>query len=378
MNITKIVCFNFRNIKKLEILPASGLNVFVGRNAQGKSNLLEAIYVFVSGRSYRTTKTTELINFNSAYAEVNIELSKKDSNYQLHLHFSEDKKTLAIDGVNRKKIADLLGYLNIVSFFPKDLELIGGGPKQRREFIDLEISQVIPAYYTICQKYSRVIKQRNMLLKKNYRQDYSTTLLKSFDEQLLDLGTTIILRRLETLYKLSILARLSHRQITNQEENLVMKYISNIGLDDPIAQIYKISREQVEDLLAKKLEAVKSKEKERHTTLVGPHLDDIEFIINGYDVKKFGSQGQQRTTVLSLKLAELQYMRSETGEMPVLILDDVLSELDNERQHLLLETAAKHTQTFVATTDIGLLDPDILSKAHIYDVNNGVFINKGY
>ncbi len=374
MIITRINCYNFRNIIKADLKPSSKLNILVGRNAQGKSNLLEAIFIFTTGRSYRATKNEDMINFESNYAEVNIELEKKKNKHRLYLQLNDNKKTLSIDGVKRKRVSDLIGYLNVVSFFPKDLDLISGGPKERRDFIDMEISQVKPSFYKLGNKYSRLIQQRNRFLKQNYQQEYQGTLLKSYDDQLIELGSQIVHKRIETLYKLSILAKLSHRQITETKENLVINYVSNIGIDDPIGKLNKITKEEIEDLLRKKLLEEKVREKERGTTLVGPHLDDFTCIVNGRDIKRFGSQGQMRTTVISLKLAELQFMRSETGELPILILDDVLSELDKERQHLLLDNASGSTQTFVATTDVSLLSESILNNATIYRVDGGNFL----
>jgi len=373
MIIKRISCYNFRNIQRVEINPSPKLNILVGKNAQGKSNLLESIYIFATGKSHRTNKTDDMINFNSSHAEVSIELEKKQNLYQLYLQLSESKKNLSIDGVSRKRISDLIGYLNVVSFFPKDLDLVSGGPSQRRDFIDMEISQVKPSFYKLCNKYSRLIRQRNKFLKQNYKQEYQGTLLRSYDDQLIELGSQIIKKRLETLYKVSLLARLSHRQITETKENLVINYVSNIGFDDPLVNIYKNTKEDIQDLLQKKLSSVKAKEKERGTTLVGPHLDDFTCLINGRDARRFGSQGQVRTTVISLKLAELQFMRSETGELPILILDDVLSELDKDRQHLLLNNASGNAQTFVATTDIELLNKNIIQEASIYRVNSGMF-----
>lgn len=373
MIVKRIKCYNFRNIQRAELSPSPTLNVFVGKNAQGKSNFLESLYIFATGKSYRTNRTDDMINFNSSYAEINIELEKRKNEHQLYMQLSESGKKLSIDGVVRKRISDLIGYLNVVSFFPKDLNLINGGPSERRDFIDMEISQVQPSFYNLGNKYSRLIRQRNRFLKQNYRQEYKGTLLKSYNEQLIELGSQIVKKRLETLYKMSLLARLSHRQITETRENLVIKYISNIGFDDPLINIYKNSKEDIEDLLNKKLISVKDREKERRTTLVGPHLDDFACLINGKDVRRFGSQGQIRTTVISLKLAELQFMKSETGELPILILDDVLSELDKERQHLLLNNAAGSAQTFVATTDIELLNENIIKEASIYRVEKGLF-----
>jgi len=373
MIIKRISCYNFRNIQRVDINPSPRLNILVGKNAQGKSNLLESINIFATGKSHRTNKTDDMINFNSSHAEVSIELEKKQNVHQLYLQLRPSKKNLSIDGVSRKRISDLIGYLNVVSFFPKDLELVSGGPSQRRDFIDMEISQVKPSFYKLCNKYSRLIRQRNRFLKQNYKQEYQGTLLRSYDDQLIELGSQIIKKRLETLYKISLLARLSHRQITETKENLVINYVSNIGIDDPLVNIYKHTKEDIKDLLQKKLISVKAKEKERGTTLVGPHLDDFTCLLNGKDARRFGSQGQVRTTVISLKLAELQFMRSETGELPILILDDVLSELDKERQHLLLNNASGNAQTFVATTDIELLSQSIIKEASVYRVNSGIF-----
>jgi len=373
MIIKRVSCYNFRNIKRVELNPSPKLNILVGKNAQGKTNVLEAINIFATGKSHRASKIDDMINFNSSHAEISLELEKRNNTHELYLQLSSSKKNLSIDGTSRKRISDLIGYLNVVSFFPKDLDLVSGGPRERRDFIDMEISQVRPSFYKLCNKYSRLIRQRNRFLKQNYKQEYQGTLLKSYDEQLIEMGSQIVKKRLETLYKISLLARLSHRQITESKENLVINYVSNIGFDDPLVNIYKNTQEDIKELIKKKLMSVKEKEKERGTTLVGPHLDDFTCLINGKDARRFGSQGQVRTTVISLKLAELQFMRSETGELPVLILDDVLSELDKERQHLLLNNASGSAQTFVATTDIELLNKNILKEASIYRVNSGVF-----
>jgi DNA replication and repair protein RecF len=373
MKIQRVKCHNFRNIREADIVPSPKLNILVGKNAQGKSNLLESIFIFATGKSHRASKNEDMISFDSNHAEVSIDLEKKNNHHRLYLQLNDNKKTLSIDGATRKRVSDVIGYLNVVSFFPKDLDLISGGPKERRDFIDMEISQVKPSFYKLGNKYSRLIQQRNRFLKQNYQKEYQGTLLRSYNEQLIELGSQIVHKRIETLYKMSLLANLSHRHITETKENLVINYVSNIGFDDPLGKLNKITKEEIENLIKDKLESEQHREKERGTTLVGPHLDDFTCIVNGRDIKRFGSQGQMRTTVISLKLAELQYMKSETGELPILILDDVLSELDKERQHLLLNNASGSTQTFVATTDISLLNETIKKEASIYRVDGGKF-----
>ncbi len=373
MLIRKIRAVNFRNILKTEVLPAERLNILVGENAQGKSNLLEILYLFTTGRSYRSRNTADLINFSASRAEIAVDLEKKRQNHLLEMKIEDSKRLVTIDNLEQKRVADLIGHLNTVSFFPRDLSLITGGPSGRRNFIDMEISQVRPLYYRVVNNYNRIILQRNKLLKQKQRADYLAGLLSTYDEKLVDLGSRIIKSRLETLYKINILARLAHRQLTDTRENLNIQYQSSIGLSGEIANLHKVSFEEIVELLTESLNKARSKEIERRQTLIGPHLDDFTLSINHRDVKRFGSQGQVRTAAISLKLAELQFMRSETGELPILILDDVLSELDKDRQHLLLDSASTSAQTFVATTDISLLNKSIISNAKIFRVKDGIF-----
>ena len=364
MLIKRIYLKNFRNLKSVLLDFNSDLNIIVGDNGQGKTNLLEAIYYISTGRSHRTSTDKELINFseddNSDNKKLIIQtkILKEDKlNQKLSLQIQGRDKLFKVDDKEVEKISDFIGKLNVVLFSPEDLDLVKGGPANRRDFLDTEVSQVNPYYYHQLKKYEKVLKQRNNLLKEiRYNSNKDKSVLEVFTDQLVSIGSKIIKKRQEVVEKLKILARLHQRKLTDNQENLKVIYDPSFKFEN-----IKSIEEEFNEIITKKID----KEIERGYTLIGPHRDDLILEINGYDIRKFGSQGQQRTAALALKLAELEFMKSESGEYPVLLLDDVFSELDGIRRQELINFIGQRIQTFITTTD-KLLVEDIASDEDKY------------
>jgi DNA replication and repair protein RecF len=344
MYVKRVTLRNYRNYKDMSICLHPGLNIFYGDNAQGKTNFLESIYLCGTGRSHRTSKEKELIYWNSESGLVksDIRSGNIDTSIQIQL-FNVKPKIVKVGGVKINKLSELLGNLNVVMFSPEDLKLIKEGPIFRRRFMDVEISQVKPKYYYNFQQYNRVLMQRNNLLKSVKGDRSKAKTLDVWDEQLSEYGSHIVKYRIEFIKKISILAKLVHRKITSGNEELSIYYSSKFKNIN--------NREEGKIAIYKDLVDSRKKDIERGFTSVGPHRDDIDFYINNIDVKTYGSQGQQRSAALSLKLSELEFMRSECLEYPVLLLDDVLSELDIKRQKYLLENL-KNIQTILTCTSI--------------------------
>lgn len=368
MKVETLSIKNYRNYKNLDIKFHPFLNILVGDNAQGKTNILESIYYAGIGKSHRTNKDSELIKWqaNSFYVDLNYNSRNYNSNIEIYYDI-ENKKKIKINGVQKKKISELIGNLNVVIFSPEDLVLVKGSPAIRRKFIDIEISQVSPNYYRYLQQYNKIVMQRNNLLKE-INNKISNEELDIWDQQLVEVGTKIILKRMEVLKKLIPLARLMHRKITDGIEELEIKYVSTFLIN---AQ----NEEEVKKGFINKLAENRNIEKYKKMTITGPHRDDLEFFVNEINMKNFGSQGQQRTTALAMKLAELEYMKSETGEYPVLLLDDVMSELDKRRRFFLLKTIQNKIQTIITTTNLYYFEQSIIDKSKIFNIENG-YINK--
>lgn len=371
MFLKKINLINYRNLKDILLDLNPNLNIFIGHNGQGKTNLLESIYLMGTGSSHRTYVDKEMINWDQDKALIQVLLNKKDHSLKLSMELDGSRKKIEINNNPLEKISDLIGNLNVVLFSPEDLYLVKGGPSHRRNFLNIEVSQVSTYYHYLLNDYHHVLKQRNNYLKeirdKNKKQ---YEMLDIWDEKLIELGSKIIMKRIEVVDKLKILARLSQRKITNGSENLSIEYESSITdqniKDNDIKLIFR------EVLANNRREEIK-----RGYTLYGPHRDDLLLKLNGIDLRKYGSQGQQRTTALALKLAELEFMKSETGEYPVLLLDDVFSELDEKRRNTLLQLIAEKIQTFITTTDIDVLGKIRQSAYKLYKVENGIIKPKG-
>ncbi|MDF2720774.1 MAG: recombination protein RecF [Paenibacillus sp.] len=367
MFLKKLMLSDYRSYEYLELATEGAVNIIVGPNAQGKTNMLEAIYVLALSKSHRTFQDKELIRWGANSATISGTIDKKYGVCSLHLTISNQGKKAKINGLEQKKMSDFVGSLNVVMFAPEDLSIVKGSPSVRRRFLDMEIGQVQPSYLYDCTQYQKVLLQRNNMLKLMGRESSQTndTLLEVWNEQLVRLSIKIMKKRQSFIHKLQVWAELIHRGITNGSESLRIEYKPSFDYDDSLEETVLFEQYMI------KLSQVKQQEIRRNATLYGPHRDDLAFSINDKDVQTFGSQGQQRTTALSLKLAEIEFIQEEVGEYPVLLLDDVLSELDTYRQTQLLETFQTKVQTFITTTGIESLQMNRLENASIFHVRNG-------
>jgi len=343
MKVNKIILRNFRNYINLTLTFTHSINIFIGENGQGKTNILEAIYYAAMGHSHRTNTDAELIRWQQDSASISIFFSRLNIENSLLFKFNTNQKKEIITNSYTIKPKELIGLLNVVLFSPEDLMLIKGMPTMRRRFLDIEISQISPPYYQQLLKYNRIVSQRNTLLKKIREQKDKPEMLDAWDEQLAIVGSQIVKKRHIAIQKLAMLANLMHRKITNNKENLTVVYHKH-GIDgkdiDNLAEEYRL-----------KLVELRQNDIWRGSTSVGPHRDDLILSVNGINLRTFGSQGQQRTGVLALKLAELEFIKSETGEYPVLLLDDVMSELDASRREHLITFIQDRIQTFITATE---------------------------
>lgn len=370
MHIERLYLKNYRNITEEDINLNSSLNVFIGPNAQGKTNILESIYYLGTGSSHRTNSDQDLIKWDNNYFFLKASVFRRNREMTISIGYNGSKKEIKVDNNPIQKLSDLMGYVNVVIFSPEDLQMVKGSPNFRRRFLNVEISQVNPYYYHNLQKYNQVLQQRNQLLKELRETRKKGDLLFIWDQQLVDLGSRLIKKRLEAIEKIDILARLVHRKITNGRENLVLGYESTLG-----EITNKESREEIQAIFEAKLREGQDLEIRRGVTLYGPQRDDLALTVNDINVRQFGSQGQQRTTALALKIAELEFMKSEMGEYPILLLDDVFSELDTSRKKHLLEVIRDRIQTFITSTDLESLS-EINGKHFLFNIKDGQVVQK--
>ena len=356
MIIKSLELENFRNYDSLEMSFDSGVNILYGDNAQGKTNVLEAIYVSAMTKSHKGAKDREIINFDKDEAHIRTYLLKEDLEYKVDMHLRNNKsKGIAINGQKIKKAAELVGLLNVVFFSPEDLSIIKSGPAERRRFIDMELCQLDKFYLYNLNKYNKIVNQRNKLLKDFFNNSdlYETIII--WDSQLLSYGKQIIERRSQFISQLNEIIYNIHKKLSGDKEELVIVY-------EP-----EVEAEQFE----KKLEANRDRDIRLKMTSVGPHRDDFSFYINGVDIRKYGSQGQQRTAALSLKLAEIEIVKRVVKDNPVLLLDDVLSELDSSRQNHLLNSIGD-IQTIITCTGLDDFINNRFEINKIFKVTNGI------
>ena len=365
MYFKSIELSNFRNYQELKTDFHSKVNILVGNNAQGKTNLLEALYIMSLGKSFRTSKDSEMIRFGSEMARVKTISCRDDRDVSVEIGLIKNKKSLKIDGVKMKKASDLLENVYIVIFSPDDLKIVKDEPEKRRKFIDRELCQLKPVYFNSLARYKKILSQRNFLLKEE-RPDISV--LDVWDQELSGYGARIIVERKAFIEKLRGISRDIHRDITDYKEILDIGYESDIQPAD--------SLKEQQEIFYEKLKESRQRDLIRRNTGHGPHRDDISLLVDGIDVRNFGSQGQQRSTALSLKLAEIKLIYEETGEKPVLLLDDVMSELDKVRQKKLI-TSFGDVQIFITTTEITDELKEQLPDHLIFEVENGIVKKAG-
>jgi len=355
LKINSINLQNFRNYNILNISFDGETNIIYGDNAQGKTNILEAIYVSATTKSHRGNKDREMISFNQDEAHIKSIVEKNGTTYRIDMHLKKNKsKGIAINGIPIKKASELFGIINIVVFSPEDLNIIKEGPAARRHFIDMELSQIDKIYLSDLSNYNRILVQRNKLLKDLYFSNDAIDTLDIWDMQLVNYGRRMIEARKRFIKSLNEIIGEIHRNLSASKEQLLIKYEPNVHESEFEKQLIQ-NRER--DLRTK-------------MTNIGPHKDDISFFINGNDVRKFGSQGQQRTAALSLKLSEIELVKSIIHDSPILLLDDVLSELDSNRQNLLLNSI-KDIQTIITCTGLDEFVNNRFTVNKIYKVTEG-------
>lgn len=346
MYIKSLELDDYRNYEKVNIKFDKGINILYGDNAQGKTNILEAIYLCSTTKSHRGNKDKEIIRFGCEESHIRALFNKNEVEYQVDIHLRNEKsKGIAINGVKLKKAAELLGLANIIIFSPEDLSIIKNGPSDRRRFVDAELCQLDKVYLYNLTNYNKIVNQRNNLLKDILIHPELRDTLDVWDMQLVNIGNKIIERRKIFVDQLNEIISDIHLNLSGERERLKIIYDPNIDIE---GYEEKLKRHREKDIRYK-------------LTSVGPHRDDFIFMINDMDVKKYGSQGQQRTAALSLKLAEIELVERITGSTPILLLDDVLSELDGGRQNYLLNSI-RNIQTIVTCTG---LDEFINSRIEI-------------
>ena len=372
MKIKELKLLYFRNYTSLNIATHPSLNIFFGDNANGKTNIIESIFCLSLGKSYRTKSDNECIMFGETAAAMSCVLNKNNKNLDIMLGISNKGKSAKIAGVKKSKLTEFVGELNVVLFSPEDLQIVKGSPLLRREFINREFYQFSRIYHKYHLMYQHLLKQRNSYLKdmkKNPKDEISLTYLETLTIQLVKIAMYITRERVSFVEDIAKLAYENMLNISNGNEILEIKYKSSIldVLGVSSVSDAKFSEENIVELMMKKsLDDIM-----RGNTKIGPHQDDLEFFINNLEARTYASQGQQRSIVLSLKLSEIHYLKQKTGDTPVLLLDDVLSELDKNRQLKLLEAIDENVQTFITTPSITDIKEDLLEKAKVFKIDKG-------
>lgn len=355
MKINSLKLKNFRNYDLLSLNLNPATNIFYGDNAQGKTNILESIYLCGTSKSHRGTKDKDMILFGQEECHIEAVVDKRGILYQIDMHLKKNKpKGIAINHIPIRKASELFGILNVVFFSPEDLNIIKNGPSERRRFVDMELSQISRLYLNNLSNYHRTINQRNRLLKDIYYNDSLKETLDIWDMQLVEYGNKIIKERKKFIKQVNEIISKIHKKITGNREDIEVIYEPNTG------------NESFEDVLKK----YRERDLKMMSTTSGPHRDDICFKVNGIDIRKFGSQGQQRTAALSLKLSEIELMTQITKDKPVLLLDDVLSELDKHRQNYLLDSIDE-IQTLITCTGVDEF------VNHRFSINKVFYVHKG-
>ncbi len=340
MVIKSLQLNNYRNYSNQKIHFNSGLNVLIGQNAQGKTNMLEGVFLCAIGRSPRTTKDKDLIKWGCSFSKITLEVSKKLGNGKIEVYlFNNQNKAIKINSLPIKRMGELMGEFNAIYFSPDELKLVKESPDERRRFMDIDLSQFNKNYFYNLGKYNNILQQRNKLLKVTSDRKVLADTISIWNEQLAEVGCKIIMERIKLIDKLKVYANEVQNYLTENNESLEITYVGMVGN----------SEQEIKEKLLNGYNMSLEKDMNLGFTTIGPHRDDMKITLNNIDVRHFGSQGQQRTVALALKLAELEVFKDNIGEYPVLLLDDVLSELDTNRKLKLLNRV-KNLQTIVTCT----------------------------
>jgi DNA replication and repair protein RecF len=378
MRLTHLSLHNFRNYVRLDLDLPPGVSLLQGDNAQGKTNLLEAVYYLAITRSPHAGADRELVNWLAVeqeplpYARLVGQVARPTGDSTIEITLTQQanngaryRKQIRLNGVARRAM-DLLGQLNVVLFLPEDIALVSGSPSRRRRYLDAALCQIDPVYCRALSRYNQIVTQRNALLRDLRERGGDSAQLAFWDERLVENGAYLVSRRWDALLALDELAHDVHGQLTGEAEQLRLRYVPSVEMDGPA------DKEAVGEAFTAQLQALRRREIAAGMTLVGPHRDEARFLISGVDAGVYGSRGQQRTAALSLKLAEVDLMRRETGEQPVLLLDDVLSELDEHRRRFLVHTLENGAeQAIITTTDLHTLPEALLKGSHLWRVEMG-------
>lgn len=356
MYLTKIISNNFRNLVNLNLSFNKQINVFVGENGQGKTNLLEGIYFMSLTKSFKTNKAVEMITFNQNEFFLRANLYKKEYPYQIDISLNKNKKNISINDNNESKFKDVIGLLNVVLFVPEDLQLLKGNPALRRKLLDIELSKLYPKYLFNLSSYYHVLKQRNSYLKS---EKIDELVLDSLDIQLAKYGVILTEYRRNFIKELEKLVNDFYQIISESQEIVTLRYLSLVKNDENL--YYEDLKNGLQrDLLLQQ-------------TNLGIHRDDFQININDRNAGIFASQGEQRTIILAIKLALVEYIYQIIHDYPILLLDDVMSELDSKRQANLIKYLNDNiVQTFITTTNVSALEKEIIKKAKLFSINDGV------
>jgi len=355
MNVKKLNLTNFRNYIAFSSNFSDSTNIFIGKNAQGKTSILESLYVLGLTKSHKLNKERDLIRIGTEYAKINALINLNDKDIELDIVVSKAGKKAKYNQIELERLSDYIGILNVVMFAPEDLDLVKGNPQTRRKFLDLELGQISKEYLYNLQNYRKILKQRNDLLKTlQTKKDNDLLLLDIITDQLVGFMEMIVKQRQEFLEIIKKHADRIYKNISSSEDNFVIKYLPSIKKDFK----KELSNKYQYDIIT-------------GTTNLGIHRDDIEFFINKTPIKTHGSQGEMRTAVLSIKLALIDFIHQFTNNYPILLLDDVLSELDKDRQNSLLEYIKDKTQTFITSTDINEINTERIQKFKVFIIENG-------
>jgi DNA replication and repair protein RecF len=383
MRLTHLSLHNFRNYVRLDLDPPPGVTVLLGDNAQGKTNLLEAIYYLATSRSPHAGAERELVNWLAVereplpYARLVGRVVREGSELTVEITLTQQanngtryRKQIRLNGVPRRAM-DLLGQLNVVLFLPEDIALVYGSPSRRRRYLNATLCQIDAPYCRALARYSQIVTQRNALLRNLRERGGDPAELDFWDQQLVEYGARLVARRGEALLVLDELAHAIHSELTEGAERLHLRYVPSVDLDG------QGEGAKIETMFEAQLRTLRPREIAAGVTLVGPHRDEVRFLINDVDAGVYGSRGQQRTAALALKLAEVDLMRRETGEHPVLLLDDVLSELDAHRRRFLLHfLSGGPQQAIITTSDLYTLPETFLQRCQLWYVHMGQLSKK--
>lgn len=362
MIVESVELKDYRNYEFLDMKFNEHVNIIYGDNAQGKTNILESLYLCSTSKSHRGSKDKEIIRFGHDESHIKLNVLKHDIRYRIDMHLKKNKnKGIAVNGIPIKKAVELFGIINIIFFSPEDLNIIKNGPSERRRFIDMELGQLDKIYLSNLVNYNKVLNQRNKLLK-DIAFSPSEQLMQTldiWDMQLVKYGSLIIKGRQSFIERINSIIRDIHSKLTGETEHLEVKYVTNTCIED-------LEREIINS---------RDKDIRYKSTSIGPHKDDLVFFINGNDVRKYGSQGQQRTAALSLKLSEIELVKTIIKDTPVLLLDDVLSELDSNRQNFLINSIGD-IQTIVTCTGLDEFINNRMNIDKIFKVTDGHVVNE--